>query len=301
MYGPGVPGSVFVFLDRLPRLERLRMHVLDAATLEQIGRLDGLKSLHQCSLPLPPLPIPIHSRLFSDVHELNGDNVTVEQKTQFFNLYVETAFTSITITYAVTSVINGFYSSLTCRRSHRSLVALDLNTADLTPSFHENPTSYSPYPATLRLLFCFTNLTKLSISCALFDLDDNTLSEMAHAWLHLQTLRLAGHAIFESRVTLRGLRFLARYYPYLESLHMTFDASTIPPLENSAEPHISQTSLILLNVAHSTIFSPPPVARFLSGIFPHLRYIYPSCDNGDDEDEDNVFVIPGTKYSRTFL
>ncbi|KAJ6535748.1 hypothetical protein B0H19DRAFT_1271469 [Mycena capillaripes] len=250
------PASVCVFLGGLPCLQRLEIPALEVASLEQIGRLESLKWLVLYNLPLQ-LPISaIHGPLFLNLHDLSLESVTFETTTQFFGICTDATLRPVTVPV--------------------SLVSLDLGPkgSPISQTIRQNIRSYVINTATLRILFCFGNLTNVRIQSPGFDLDDATILEMAHSWPRLLALKLVTHqSIIKPRVTLQGLRFLARHCSHLESLHMTFDASTIPDTADSAEGHISQTSLVFLHVADSPIVAPLPVARFLSGIFPSLTSI----------------------------
>ncbi|KAJ7725287.1 hypothetical protein DFH07DRAFT_253208 [Mycena maculata] len=82
-------------------------------------------------------------------------------------------------------------------------------------------------------------------------------------------------------MTLHGLRGLAKHCKALEDLTVTFDASTVPPL-NHPETRISQTSLFRLHVGAGAITDPTAVARFISDLFPNLAEISTDWDGTTD-------------------
>ncbi|KAJ7720081.1 hypothetical protein DFH07DRAFT_1009021 [Mycena maculata] len=128
----------------------------------------------------------------------------------------------------------------------------------------------------LAALFCFANLVDVCLVPAIgFDIDDATAWDMARAWPNLQSLKLytATEFCHLSSMTLHGLRGLAKYCQALKHLAVTFDASMVPPTDDSPETRISQSSLVLLNVGAGAITDSATVARFLSDLFPNLETV----------------------------
>ncbi|KAJ6538282.1 hypothetical protein DFH09DRAFT_1399740 [Mycena vulgaris] len=68
--------------------------------------------------------------------------------------------------------------------------------------------------------------------------------------------------------------WMARSFPRLRTLTMTFDATALP----TPSPPVSQRHLITTDVQLSPISAPGPVARFLSGIFPNLWTVAADVD-----------------------
>ncbi|KAJ7478279.1 hypothetical protein FB451DRAFT_1032550, partial [Mycena latifolia] len=127
----------------------------------------------------------------------------------------------------------------------------------------------------LRILSCFVNIRTLSITAPVeFDLDDTVVAQLAEAWPNIIILTLKATVTYAPpRITLQSLRSLAQTCPHLKSLHLAFDATTIPA------PALCVWSI---HVAYSPISSATAVARYLSSLFPNL------CDVTTDlEDEDN--------------
>ncbi|KAF7378159.1 hypothetical protein MSAN_00240400 [Mycena sanguinolenta] len=138
----------------------------------------------------------------------------------------------------------------------------------------------------LRSLFHFQFLTFVELSApAGFDLDNATVADMALAWPHLQTLELraSNYTHVKPRVTLGGLLPLAQYCLKLRSLHMSFDASTVPEwetLKTSAKKkkRVRQDQFQKLHVAQSPVEKSLAVAAFLSSVFPKLNSITTDLD-----------------------
>ncbi|KAJ6531421.1 hypothetical protein DFH09DRAFT_933844, partial [Mycena vulgaris] len=131
----------------------------------------------------------------------------------------------------------------------------------------------------LRVLFCFSNLTDLSLFLPfVFSLDELALSAMARAWPRIKILSLIDNSYTEDlstlddlpRVTLQGLRALAEHCPDLKYLGLALDASVVPKFGKEVGKRIRQMKLHGMNVAYSPISAPVSVARFISGIFPNV-------------------------------
>ncbi|KAJ7097425.1 hypothetical protein C8R44DRAFT_889335 [Mycena epipterygia] len=106
---------------------------------------------------------------------------------------------------------------------------------------------------------------------------------MARAWSRIERLRLMPfHSCHvKPRATIQCLLSFVRYCPWLESLAITLDTSTIPPPEGAPADIIPQQRLVTLQTPYSPIVASLPVARFISNLFPNLRRI-------GDEDADEV-------------
>ncbi|KAJ7436321.1 hypothetical protein FB451DRAFT_1454765, partial [Mycena latifolia] len=88
------------------------------------------------------------------------------------------------------------------------------------------------HPDHFRNLYSFPNLriVELSIPDG-FNLEDSTITAMARSWPYLEDLRFdfAFAGVARPRTTLFGLQELAQHCPYLHTLEMPFDATTVPP------------------------------------------------------------------------
>ncbi|KAJ7748964.1 hypothetical protein B0H16DRAFT_898118 [Mycena metata] len=187
-------------------------------------------------------------------------------------------------------MLSDFFSTLQkCRRLHSSLATLDLDTYQYggNPPVQPTPLLYLIDTPTLRLLFCFQNLTCLIICAVGFNLDDSVIAEMARRWPQLCILQLIGRS--PSTVpctTLKSLEVLARPCPHLESLFISIDASEVPELDRTSLPP-AQTAMVDLNVGHSPLSNPLSVARYISGIFTDLDSVstYDTSHGYDDYTE----------------
>jgi hypothetical protein len=71
-------------------------------------------------------------------------------------------------------------------------------------------------------------------------------------------------------ITLKSLRALAQNCRKLDSLQISFDATSIP---EAGAASVVQNQLRFLGAGHSSIVSATPVARYLLGLFPRLLEI----------------------------
>ncbi|KAJ7646245.1 hypothetical protein DFH06DRAFT_1476401 [Mycena polygramma] len=155
-----------------------------------------------------------------------------------------------------------------------------------------DPVVYSIRPDTLLLLLCFENLTTLRLnSGAGFDLDDESISQMARAWPQIIVLHLSGRpsSASDPRATLASLHAIARHCPRIATLSIAFDGSSVPaPSAANLGAVVRNERLRHINVQHSPITSAIAMARFLSGVFPALKGIATCRDYLDNEDEDEL-------------
>ncbi|KAJ7776965.1 hypothetical protein DFH07DRAFT_979202 [Mycena maculata] len=228
----GVASSAVIY--PLPRIESLSAVCLTTAGLEYIGRLPTLRWLRLETLPVIPDVIP-SSDLFPALRDVELDGIDVTSAPQFFRMCSKAPLKSIYV----------------------------------APS---GDSTFALRDRSLRILFCFSNMTSLSLQSPRgFDISDVTIADAAQAWRRLESLKLT--TVFPYTpvpLTLQSLYHLAQYCSHLRSLEMTFDATTIP---STAVPVMTQQQLASMDVANSPLANSGGVARFLSDIFRNLRTI----------------------------
>ncbi|KAJ6550437.1 hypothetical protein DFH09DRAFT_1168881 [Mycena vulgaris] len=157
--------------------------------------------------------------------------------------------------------------------THCAPASLEIFKLDATDD-NDSSASEFVYPGhLLRSFICFSNLIVVSIEVLNgYELDDEVVSDLAHAWPHLRELRLGTMAhSHHPRTTLLSLHALAQHCLHLHTLEMTFDATTIPAAATTSQARIIQNSLVVLDPAFSHISDVFPVARFLSSMFTNLK------------------------------
>ncbi|KAJ6550863.1 hypothetical protein DFH09DRAFT_988706 [Mycena vulgaris] len=279
---PLCPISSIIALD-LDQIEILSLDGLDRAALQHLSHLPYLHSLtlhapevvhlgSSPSLSMGPFPA---------LRSVTFLTTTFEFAAKFVDLLSDCrleAFTVRTKVLATKMDTRQLYSSLASRMSHSALQSLTVQVVD-----YDSPTpppemiaDYAISGNTLAPLFRFWNLTRIVLRTPVgFGIDDTTAWDIARAWPNLQSLTLdaASELHHTPTMTLAGLRAFATHCKVLSDLNISFDASTVPPFDNSPGTRISQLQLRFLGVAASPISEPPAVARFISGLFPRLMTI----------------------------
>ncbi|KAJ6477896.1 hypothetical protein C8R47DRAFT_644146 [Mycena vitilis] len=264
-------GPISHFVLGLQVVEALDVPALDQNALEHLSQLPTLKSLR---LESPPNLVvsPMYPGLsFPALHNLciaSGDMTPVVQILRLCTNVPLKLFSFTFFDFYTAAELCALLDAVSGRGiCHSSL-------AELSVGSEEDPlddlTLHILTPDTICLLFCFPNLTYLSLDTALgFDFDDDMVSKMAHAWPRMETLQISARSPPRSpRTTPACLQVLARHCPLLVKLTMAFDGTTIPAI-NPGDGE--QECLHELSVQHSPITSPSAMARYLSRLFPNLK------------------------------
>ncbi|KAJ7657617.1 hypothetical protein DFH06DRAFT_1297678 [Mycena polygramma] len=160
------------------------------------------------------------------------------------------------------SALRHFYITDATTSRHRFEWLRRLKCTPSWPVF--NSVVYSIRHETLILLLCFENLTSLRLnSAAGFDLDDESILQMARSWPQIVVLHLSGglSSARDPRTTLASMHTIARHCPRITSLSIAFDGSV-----------------------HSPITSAIAMARFLSAVFLKLTGITTAREYLDNDE-----------------
>ncbi|KAJ7711233.1 hypothetical protein B0H14DRAFT_3021211 [Mycena olivaceomarginata] len=191
-------------------------------------------------------------------------------------------FTAECPAFSTADEVHHLFSAASGGISHLPLTgfAFDNEFGSLDSSHSAN---YLIRPQSLRSLFCFVNLTSVSILSAVgIDLDDTTVTDMARSWRHIERLEFQSYyGNTRPRATLQCLEAFPKYCPHLTKLSMTFDATVIP----TSHADLSLACLKNLDVEASPISTALPVARFLTRIFPNLEDISTLRDSLDGDED----------------
>jgi hypothetical protein len=126
-------------------------------------------------------------------------------------------------------------------------------------------------------LLTFNHLRCLHLNRTGLVLDDYLLNDMAKAWPMLERLFIANPLSRSSpKATLNGLVPFSKHCPHISILHLSLDATEIPPSASTA--HASRhefregprKDLVLSIPASSGIRDATAVASFLSSLFPRI-------------------------------
>ncbi|KAJ7714987.1 hypothetical protein B0H16DRAFT_1742315 [Mycena metata] len=115
-----------------------------------------------------------------------------------------------------------------------------------------------------------------------FDIDDAAVIDMARGWPQIEDIEVMTPTYHGQgpvpRVTLAALLAFAQYCPRLAKLRIVLDASVVSvPRAYVCTP---QSTLVWLDVGYSRVLAAPPVAHFLSVLFPQLSDL-PTDHNGE--------------------
>ncbi|KAJ7722999.1 hypothetical protein DFH07DRAFT_946604 [Mycena maculata] len=281
-------GVVSKIAMTLRQIERLAVNKLDRAALEHLSHLPALKSLDLTQPDLRDLgsasllPVAIRHQSFPSLHTLDLSHAdlhfafAIEFLTTLSNCRLRIFIVASDISM-MNSTTSELYIALANHIAHPTLQTLFIEPTDAGEVPAPSAGMIGNYVITrnqLATLFCFRNLTVVRLNPPVgFDMDDAAAWDIARARPNLRNLQLSAASDLHqpSNISLHGLRAFAKHCKNLNYLCIPFDASVVPPFDNSPETRISQDRLESLEVQRSGIYHPPTVARFMSGLFPNLR------------------------------
>ncbi|KAJ7084559.1 hypothetical protein B0H15DRAFT_989223 [Mycena belliarum] len=297
--GPGLRydetthGHIRSFLSNLnqdkPQLETVLLPNVDEKILEYLSCLPSLKCLvidELCGFD------SFFGSFGSEKRFLRLENLSLWSTTPEVALGIlgtgdRAAFTEVAFTfkksYPTSETTRRLYDAIVARCSMSTLRSLTVNdefmyskSTDMLND--EDCDNYVVSPTTLHTLFRFTNLTTIVLKPYFgFDLNDTVVSELARAWIQVESLSVGFsydcHSTFATQATLVGLQAIATHCSRLENLDFCFNAKRVPPLETTN----AQTMLHTFDVRCSPISSPKVVAKFLSTLFPNLTSLSYGC------------------------
>ncbi|KAJ6501114.1 hypothetical protein C8R47DRAFT_1193465 [Mycena vitilis] len=284
-------GPLSDFVAHLPRVETISVPWLAQDALEHLSALPTLKSLKMRGIP--EVSPAFTAAGFLALRHLSLAAAAPAEITRLLRMStdvpLETLHAALDVVPSAADV-HTLFTTITASVSASTLTQLHLDCCRLWETGSPDPQSNLVHPSTLVLLLCFENLTELHLTFAAgFDLDDDTVSQMARAWPRLEDLYLAGVLPTASgtrpRTTLASLSAIARHCPRMRSLTIAFDGSTIPPSAAVSLGVVGQQkSLHDLNVLHSPITTVSGMEQFLLGVFPNLREVRVSGSSSEEAD-----------------
>ncbi|KAJ6491992.1 hypothetical protein C8R45DRAFT_867506 [Mycena sanguinolenta] len=295
----------------LHSLECVEITVPDLPSLEHLGQLPGLTSL------TAKLPDDLPLRLVAPLRFIALRSLVLRYKiepvTDFFQRCSGVPLEDIAVDLdpcPTTAAIDKLWTALREGCSHSSLLSLAIDIEDYDPP--ETGDAYMINVQSFRILFCFVNLTSVSIASSVgFDVDDQDMKELVLAWPQIEVLRLQltpWHTQLrqEPELSLRCLGVLAEQCQSLTDLEITLDATFIPEPDPKVRTRpVSQSALRNLGVGKSPIVPPTlHVTRFISAIFPSVSELTtyrsrPYCQNDDPEELENFAESIG--YHRLWM
>ncbi|KAJ7605444.1 hypothetical protein DFH06DRAFT_1385070 [Mycena polygramma] len=259
------------FILALQLVEILSVPCLEQDALEHLAELPTLRSLHLQSPPDITVSRRARTPTFPALHKLSISRSSVgfiiQLLRMFQNVPLETCYI-IFLDFLTAPEIRSLLDALTASISPSTLTNFTVEFEN-DPLDEVNPAVHLVLPDTVRLLLSFGNLTHLSLAStlALFDFDDELVSQMAHAWPRIETLDLsASFPVHTPRTTPACLLSFARHCPRLFSLTMAFDGTAIPMTHPGTHAH--QERLHRLTVENSPITNAFAMAQFISDEIP---------------------------------
>ncbi|KAJ7809819.1 hypothetical protein B0H13DRAFT_2149651, partial [Mycena leptocephala] len=305
--------SVSRFICALQDVETLVVSDLDSKAFAHIARFPRLRYLWLMSdKPTRLLPPPNDLPHFPALRTLQYESIEYAPSllqwlgsslVEFFLLARSWPATPTKRT------VQELYSALASNCTHSSLKTISVGKPWRPEPIDPNQLNlYLVSGEELRPLFCFRNLTRVSLSHTPgVDLDDGVILDMARAWPCLESLSLPSdtNCRITPRPTLEGVYAFAKYCPNLQELTILFDATSVPKLkirsETGCRRRVSQESLTYLDVAYSSIGTRPRhVAEFLRTIFPCLEAIQSSYHDNPESRADAQAVASHKAWMKVY-
>ncbi|GBE84849.1 hypothetical protein SCP_0700290 [Sparassis crispa] len=182
-----------------------------------------------------------------------------------------------------------FFAALAEHRSRRMLQILEFN---FNVGVQVDGTKHVLGNNIFKPLLTLPRVDKLEMSMnCVMDFDDNFIAAMSRAWPALRKFESnVDHRWGEGkpRMTLAGLVPLSQNCPDLFSIGLTLDANLTGKdidLEKVPKCGEHQSFLEEMHVGYSIVNDPELLIRFLSGLFPHLRFISTAWPNAHEDEE----------------
>ncbi|KAJ7208573.1 hypothetical protein GGX14DRAFT_633394 [Mycena pura] len=272
---PQVVSAVSMCVLGLHGIEKLITDTVDPPALEHLSHLSSIRYLMFSGvLPtlstLPRIKAPFPS--LQNLRFTSGSGIESPMRfLEWCNKLPLVTFDAKCAAFSTADAVHRLFSAASRGISQSSLMEFTFSD-EFDPFDHWHSATYLIRPQSLRSLFCFVNLTSVSVLSAIgIDLDDTTVTEMARSWPYVECLKLQsyyGHRVVP-RTTLQCLEAFPKYCPHLTKLCIMFDATVIP----TSQAGLSLQCLQDLDVEASPISTALPVAQFLTHIFPSLRNI----------------------------
>ncbi|KAJ7203626.1 hypothetical protein GGX14DRAFT_651849 [Mycena pura] len=207
---------ISLFANNLTHIELLAVPGLDWSALQHLSGLTTLRSLHLETF-IAPIPCPLFSSTsFSALETIRIRKTDVPSATQFIAVMSSAPLRSLYIRFAgciSTAGISVLYRAIAANISRTTLTRFTQESTVKTLTDAEQRTCKIDSSA-MQSLCCFPNLVHVRItSPAGFELDDDTLADLARAWPCLESLLLASGLVAAElpRVTLAALHHLAKH------------------------------------------------------------------------------------------
>ncbi|KAF7329350.1 hypothetical protein MKEN_00196300 [Mycena kentingensis (nom. inval.)] len=272
------------FAQRLSRIQTLSLPAVNQATLAYIATLPDLAhlDLFDDDDARPSFsPISTGSLPFPTLTHLDLKHTTLDVAMGLFSAVRSWRLQEIVVGYtplASETSTAELYRCIATRCEPDILVTLriarpvggeiDAEQPELVMDGHA--------ASTFGGLINFKHLTVVVLETpAGFIIDDIAVWRLACSWPRLTYLRLCTATTVQvaPKTSIDALRAFAIHCKHLRGLALAFDATRVPSFIDYRDQHATLPLIIALDVMYSPVGAPGPVARFLSGLFPHLKGI----------------------------
>ncbi|KAJ7263564.1 hypothetical protein B0H12DRAFT_1321561 [Mycena haematopus] len=302
---PQFNGEISVFIRGLRSVRTLRLTTpINIEAIAHIGRLPTLETLHLVAPAGPPSRISLPQRaLFHrlrSVHFQCAHDATIEFAVSVVQSWANPPLHSFVMKHTkgmTADATEKLFCAISEHCAHDSLEILAINL--FWPTAREESPDYIIPGRAVKLLFCFSHLTTVSIESPHgMQFDDESIAELAAAWPQIEELCLGGLTNIDPIPqcgTLLALHAFARHCPNLHTLELTLDATSIPAVHPDAlrRQQLIHPELLKLNVAYSLISKAFDVARFISATFINLTEVVTALEDdyfGDNPEEEEDLV-----------
>jgi len=287
------------FVLNLTRIKVLVVHNINEAAFTYLASLPSLMTLKLDDLTVT-LPVVLDTSMaysYSSLRNLHFESTTGECVIAFLNLIVNGQLQNLHIEGlddsepTTADAFGRLCSALVARSSHAELESITIPNCG-----YPEITDHSIFMVTgrvLRQLCCFKNLVRLLLDQpGGFDLTDKDVFVMASSWPQLEMLALGGKADArtDSRVTLHSLSVFAQHCPKLRFLQIMLNATVVSELEPDTRRHVVLKDL---NVSYAHIEEAPPVASYISAVFPKAALEYGWWVHEDEESDEATIMYAG--------
>ncbi|KAH7908702.1 hypothetical protein BJ138DRAFT_1012232 [Hygrophoropsis aurantiaca] len=281
-------------------LKRVNLGELPLCSLRYIQRLDISRSVeitNQSIYSLASLPYLVELRLalqqeidYALINQLkirceetfprlrSLKIVATENATQWASLFALFSCTCLEEVYIVydrqctASYISSFLDVLLSAYSQPSILRTLIIRHEVKWSVSlEHPFIFNS--ATFKSVLQFTHIeTFHCLNAGAYNLDDSFIETAAKAWPRLESLSLDSFiGLYNSHVTLNSLTFFSAHCKALRDLHISLDASVVPPgHSHTKHSDSSACPAITITFRESPLVDTLGVAAFLISNFPHL-------------------------------
>ncbi|KAJ7732411.1 hypothetical protein B0H16DRAFT_1732779 [Mycena metata] len=243
----------------LDEIESMTVDMLNHAAFKHLSRLPSLRHLRLGELAsiLPPHD---DEPSFPSLRTLyfSSEIASPSRFLEWVNKFPLVEFTAECPAFSTANEVHRLCSAAEGGITHSSLTEFTFDNEFGSLNDASDGGDYLIRSSSLRRLFCFANLTTVSVLSAFgidLDLDDATITDMARSWRYIECLEFQSYyGTPAPRTTLQCLVAFPKHCPHLTKLSIAFNATVIP----TAHGDLSLEGLKRLDAESSPIRGGPP-------------------------------------------